>query len=56
MAKPGALSTKREQLEALAVISIRFDADTEAKIINGEGQAAMLLMEAIDIWIKDIRL
>jgi hypothetical protein len=56
MAKPGALSTKREQLEALAVISIRFDADTEAKIINGEGQEAMLLMEAVDIWMKEMLL
>ena len=48
MAKPGALSDKREQLEALAVISGKFDADMTAKIINGETQEVVLLMEAVD--------
>jgi len=53
MPKPERFSAKREQLEMLAVISVRLDNASRAKIDDGDVQAAMLLMEAIDMWIAD---
>src|ERR1700721_940153 len=54
MPKAGELSKKRQTLEALAVISIQFDDESKTAVLNGDSAAAILLLTAVDEWIKFI--
>jgi hypothetical protein len=52
MAKKGALSEKREKLEALALTSVNFDEAERAKI-RADYAAKERLMKAVDKWVSD---
>jgi hypothetical protein len=53
MPKTGALSIKREQLERLAVMSIQVQGDVKEAALNHNVEAAITLVEAVDIYIDN---